>query len=250
MRLAACYTVYNGLELLEDSINAIKNHVDEIIICYQRFSNYKQESSEILDYLKEWEGKYTLIEFIPKFSKDAKYNEKVKHQKLIDEARRLNCSHFFLSATDHFYESDHIDKAIEFIKNNPNIMTTYTKMITYFKTTTLRLEPLEAYYMPFICSTKVDMGVKSPVVVDPSCAFTPYKPYYVFPENEVIMHHYSWIRKDIRNKLENAAAKTNWKNRVELFIDKYNNFKLGDTFPYYPKHNIVECEEVFKLRTF
>jgi hypothetical protein len=246
MKLAACYTVFNGVELLEHAINSIKDHVDEIIIGYQTVSNYGNECKDILDFMDRFPD-YNYFNYEPDLKVDAKTNEKRKHQGLIERARGLKCSHFFLSATDHFYKEDEILYAINVVLTT-GVKTTYSKMITYFKEPTLRLEPLETYYMPFICSTSVNIGSLSPVLVDPACSFKPFSPYYVFKEYEVLMHHFSWIRKDIRNKLENAAAKVNWLDKIEDFIERYNNFKLGDKFPYYPKHRIVETEDIFNLR--
>ena len=245
MRLAACYTVFNGIELLEHAINSVKNHVDEIIICYQVISNYGNECKDALDFVERFPD-YTYLNYEPDLKVDAKTNEKRKHQILIEAARSKKCSHFFLSATDHFYKEDEILYAKNLVETT-GVKTTYSKMITYFKEPTLRLEPLETYYMPFICSTSVNIGSLAPVLVDPACAFKPFAPYYVFREDEVLMHHFSWIRKDIDSKLDNAAAKVNWPDKIEEFKDKYNNFKLGDKFPYYPNHEIVECEDIFKL---
>ena len=248
MKLAACYTVYNGIELLSDAIESIESEVDEIIISYQLVSNYGNLSDEFL-YWKEQNPQYTYIEFNPNLNVDAKSNEKRKHQGLIEKARELRCTHFFLSATDHLYVKEEIQHAKNVV-NKGGFKTTYTRMRTYFKSNNLCLEPLESYYMPFICCASVNMGIIAPVVVDPSCAFKPFAPYYIFPENEVLMHHFSWLRHDINSKLDNAAAKVNWLNKIEEFKEKYNNFKLGDKFPYYNKHNIVECEPIFNLRTF
>ena len=245
MRLAACYTVFNGLELLEYAIDSVKNHVDEIIIAFQTVSNYGNECKDILDFKKRFPN-YDYIEYKPNLKVDAKTNEKLKHQGLIERSRGLNCSHFFLSATDHLYKEDEILYAKNLIETT-GVKTTYSKMITYFKTPTLRLEPLEAYYMPFICSTSVNIGPHAPVLVDPACSFRPFAPFYVFNEDEVLMHHFSWIRDDISSKLDNAAAKVNWLDKIEEFKEKYNNFKLGDKFPYYPTHEIVKSEDVFNL---
>ena len=246
MRLAACYTVFNGVELLEHAINSVKDHVDEIIISFQTVSNYGNECKDILKFMARFPS-YTYFNYEPDLKVDSKTNEKRKHQKLIEFARSKNCTHFFLSATDHFYKEDEILYAINVVLTT-GVKTTYSKMITYFKEPTLRLEPLEDYYMPFICSTSVNIGSMSPVLVDPACSFRPFAPFHVFKEEEVLMHHFSWIRKDIRNKLENAAAKVNWLDKIEEFIERYNNFKLGDRFPYYPKHKIVETEDIFNLR--
>ena len=246
MKLAACYTVFNGVELLEHAINSVKDHVDEIIIGFQTVSNYGNECKDILDFMDRFPD-YNYFNYEPDLMVDSKTNEKRKHQQLIEYARICNCTHFFLSATDHFYKEDEILYAINVVLTT-GVKTTYSKMITYFKEPTLMLEPLEEYYMPFICSTSVNIGNISPVLVDPACSFRPFAPFYVFKEDEVLMHHFSWIRKDIRNKLENAAAKVNWLDKIEEFIDKYNNFKLSDKFPYYPKHEIVETKDIFNLR--
>lgn len=246
MRLAACYTVFNGVELLEHAINSVKDHVDEIIIAFQTVSNYGNECKDVLDFIDRFPN-YNYFNYEPDLTVDAKTNEKRKHQQLIEFARSKNCTHFFLSATDHFYKEDEILYAKNLVETM-GVKTTYSKMITYFKETTLRLEPLETYYMPFICSTSVNIGSLAPVLVDPACAFKPFSPYYVFREDEVLMHHFSWVRKDIDSKLDNAAAKVNWLDKISEFKERYNNFKLGDKFPYYPNHEIVETEDVFNLR--
>jgi hypothetical protein len=248
MKLAACYTVFNGIELLSDAIESVKSEVDEIIISYQLVSNYGNIYDEFL-YWKDKHPQYTYIEFNPDLSVDAKTNEKRKHQGLIEKARELGCTHFFLSATDHLYVTKELQYAKKKVESD-NLVTTYTKMKTYFKSNDMCLAPYESYYMPFICSVRVNMGTKAPVLVDPACMFRPFNPSYVFDAEEVLMHHFSWLRHDISSKLENAAAKVNWLDRVEEFKEKYNNFKLGDKFPYYPNHEIVKCKPIFKIRTF
>ena len=39
MKLAALYTIFDGLELLKDSIKQIENDVDVVIIGWQKVSN-------------------------------------------------------------------------------------------------------------------------------------------------------------------------------------------------------------------
>jgi hypothetical protein len=248
MKLAVCYTVFNGIELLEDAIESVKSEVDEIIISYQLVSNYGNISDEFL-YWKDKNPQYNYIEFNPDLSVDSKTNEKNKHQGLINKARELGCTHFFLSATDHLYVTKEIQYAKKQVECN-GYLTTYTKMVTYFKENNLCLMPYESYYMPFICSVRVNMGNKAPVIVDPSCMFKPFNPSRVFDANEVLMHHFSWLRYDIDSKLDNAAARVNFLDKIDLFKEKYHNFKLGDDFPYYPNHKIIECKPLFKLRTF
>lgn len=245
MKLAACYTVFNGVELLEHAINSVKDHVDEIIIAFQTVSNYGNKCEDILEFMDRFPD-YNYFVYDPDLKVDSKTNEQRKHQQLIEYARICNCTHFFLSATDHFYKEDEILYAKNLVETT-GVKTTYSKMVTYFKEPTLKLDPLESYYMPFICSTSVNIGNISPVLVDPACHLKPFSPFYIFKEDELLMHHFSWIRKDISNKLENSAAKINWIERIPEFKEKYNNFKLGDTFPYYPQHQIVRSEDIFNL---
>ena len=137
MKLAACYTVFNGIELLSDAIESIESEVDEIIISYQLVSNYGNLSDEFL-YWKEQNPQYTYIEFNPNLNVDAKSNEKRKHQGLIEKARELRCTHFFLSATDHLYVKEEIQHAKNVV-NKGGFKTTYTRMRTYFKSNNLCL---------------------------------------------------------------------------------------------------------------
>ncbi len=252
-RLAACYTVYNGIELLEDSINSIKNNVDEIIIAYQTTSNYGEINNDFLEW-KEKNKEYHYVFFNPSFlgrKDNAKFNEANKHQLLIQKARKLKCTHWFLSATDHLYKHDEVEYVKKEIKKN-NYKTTFTKLKTYFKENYYCLQPLEHYYMPFICST--DVNIKycgwSPVKVDAAIKFDKKYTYKCFSEEEILMHHYSYLRYDIENKLKNAAAKRNWENKIPYIIDQFNNFKEGDKFFIYNKYDIVKCKPEFSLENY
>lgn len=257
MKLAACYTVFNGLELLEESINQIKDHVDEIIICYQNKSNTGNFNPDVntfvFDLAKKFRNKMHVIVFHPDLSKNTKENERNKHQQMLLQARALDCTHFFLSATDHFY----ITEEFIFGKNtcqiqNPDV--SFTKMYTYYKDPTWQLTPTESYYMPFIMrlnsSTKIARNSLYPVPTDPSVQVSPAKHTYVFHENDLILHHYSMIRNDIEDKFRNAAASIRWKQeQVKQFIDEYKNYNIEENpgLTYFQGRKIKVVENYFKL---
>lgn len=245
--LVACYTVFNGLELLKDSINNIKDVVDEVIIAWSDVSHNGHKCNEVANFVRSLDVKS--YKFTPNLRKHAKEIEKDKHLFLARKASELGASYVLLMATDHFYLKDDVEKAKAFLKANPKINATATPMYTYFKEPTFRLEPIEKYFMPFICRVPTRIVRKFPVKVDPACAFYPNKPFHLF--KDIYLHHFSWLRLDIESKLKNAASRCNWKQKEEQFIELYNNFTIDvGEFPYYPNHKIVECENQFNFSNF
>lgn len=245
--LIACYTVFNGLELLEDSINNIKDVVDDVIIAWSDCSHNGNKCDKIADFIRKLDVKS--YKFTPNLRKSAKEIEKDKHLFLVSKAKELGAEYVILMATDHFYKKDDVIRAKEFLNNNPKINATATPMYTYFKEPTMRLEPCEKYFMPFICRTPSKIVRKFPVRVDPACNFYPNKPFHLF--KDIYLHHYSWLRLDVRDKLENAAARCNWKHKIESFIEQYEQFdESKNDFSYYPNHKIVECDSEFNFENF
>lgn len=250
MKLAACYTVFNACELLEKSIKQIYDNVDHVIIAYQDDSNVGGLISySDLSYIKRLSrlDKVKIIKFYPDLSLNPKVNELNKHQLLLDKAKELNCSHFFLSATDHFYKTNEFIKAKEIAKDYD---VTSTKMYTYYKDPSWQLEPIEDYQMPFICKiyphTKFDK-TKYHIVVDPSVRINTRDKFYEFNESEIMMHHYSMVRDDINSKFDNAAAAQNWKHKIPEHIEEFKNAKLGDKISYFGGRKLIEVDNFFKI---
>lgn len=254
MKLAYCITVFNGWELLESAINSIKPFVDNVIICYQKTSN--TGNFEPLNYERAkyyiGEKKVDVINFEPNLRLHTKQIEITKHQCMIDRAKMLGCSHFIMAATDHFYLEEELERAKQMvIKNNYDV--TVTKMYTYYKNPEWQLTPIEDYYMPFICKlyprTRVT-NANYPVLVDPSVKVNTHDRFYEFKQDEIMMHHYSMIREDIRNKFDNAAASVNWgEDRVKLFIDEYENYNLEENkgVTYFQGRKIKVVDNYFNL---
>ena len=108
MKLAAIYSVWNGLELFEGSINQIYPYVDTIIIGWQRRSHYGEESTEVEEFVIKMKQKYkkiVLFEFKPRGG-NTKAEERRKLNQLLRVAQQDICTHFFFSATDHYYKPE------------------------------------------------------------------------------------------------------------------------------------------------
>ncbi|MCK4521955.1 MAG: hypothetical protein KAU20_05240 [Nanoarchaeota archaeon] len=252
MKLAALYTVWNGLELLEGSIEQIQDHVDEIIICWQEVSNKGERSEQIIQFLERFNGtNIKLIEFTHNPKINTKQNEILKHNLMIQAARSLECSHFFLSATDHFYDPEEFCNA-KMITAHQGYDVTFTKMFTYYKKPTWQLQPIEDYHMPFICrihpSTHIARIPGYPVKIDPSIQITPHDHHLVFAQEQIMMHHFSMIREDIENKFRNAAASIRWKPiQIQQYISEYKAADIGDEIAYFGGRKLILVDNRFKI---
>lgn len=255
MKLALCYTVFNGLELLEQSIKAMIKEVDLIILCYQETSNKGNKCKQVkpfCEYLADkYKDKIHLDRYDPSEIATTKENERQKHTQLMNEAKRLHASHYILAATDHFYTVDHIRyakrKAIEL-----DFDVSVTRMFTYYKEPIWQLEPPEEYFMPFISklhrSTLFTRRVSYPVVVDPSVKVNTSSVIHEFSIDDCVLHHFSMIRKDIKDKFKNAASSVNWTpEQVNRFVLEYNCAKIGDPISYFKGRKIIQVKNIFDL---
>lgn len=251
MKLTFCYSTFNGLELLEKSVENILPVVDHVVICHQVISNkgngQPKGNNEILLRLDKID-KVKIILFHPYEKLTTKRNEIQKHNLMIKCARELGSTHFIMGACDHFYSRDEVKFAKNFVLEN-DIDVSLTAMHTYYKTPQMRLEPIEDYFMPFICKLGENTGVenrKYPYKVDPSVAVFPYKKMHMFRPDEVLLHHYSMLRHDVLDKFTNAAASIRWNpDQVLKFIDEYENAKLGDKISYFQGRKLVSAPALF-----
>ena len=215
MKLAAMYSVFNALELLPGSIKQIYDDVDGIVIAWQNVSNRGNKSPEVEDFMNMLKsslpdgGKIHLLYFMPDLKIGTKENERRKYQMRLDYAKKLGYTHYFTSATDHYYEPERFRWAKQRCMEE-DWCVSLTMMYTYYKYPTWRLTPIEQYCMPFICKLKPETMItasnKYPERVDPSVRITPVDSFYKFTREEIMMHHYSMVRDDIRDKFTNAAA--------------------------------------------
>lgn len=256
MKLAALYTVFNGLDLLELSIKQIYNEVDYIVICYQHISNTGGRNPLLMPELRGISGvpKVILVEFTPEMGVNTKENERKKHNLMIYTAKRLKCSHFFLAACDHFYEERQVIRAKKLCFLN-DFDVTFTSMYTYFKYPEWQLTPKEEYFMPFICklydNTAVERIPGYPLYTDPSVQVNTFTKWYLFEPEEISLHHYTMIRNDIEEKFRNAAASIRWNpEQVKRFISEFKNYdiELNPGIEYFNGRKIKLVDNYFGIK--
>lgn len=234
LRVAACYTIFNGLELLEKSVEQIYDKVDFIIYCWQEVSNRGNVSTEIVDYINKInDPKIHLLKFEPNErlvqSKKTKILEINKHNLMVQYAKSLGANYFFMSATDHFYRPEDFDYVLnDMVANNYDV--SITKMYTYYKHPTWQLDPPENYGMPFLCKLRPETKISNtryPILIDPSVGVSPCKNVKIYSKDEIMMHHMSMVRVDILSKFTNAAAGINWSDKINKFVDEFENYDIN-----------------------
>lgn len=249
MKLGYAITIFDGLELLD---NAVENHlpvVDVMVLCFQRVSNTGQKNFVLQEYLENKYGGHPRIHIVeysclPKLS--TKENERRKHQLMIDTCKQLGCTHMIMAAVDHFYQTQDI---VDYMDFGRDYDLTFTKMFTYYKYPTWQLTPIENYFMPFIFklypNTKIMNGTNFPLLVDPSVRINTHKDWFLL---DIMMHHYSMVRIDLREKLENSASKFS-KQRIEQYLHEWEHYDI-DSNPgvsYFQGRKIEIVRNYFNL---
>lgn len=234
MKLGVNYNVFDGEELLEGSIKSIRESVDYISVVYQTVSNLGNKCSDDLVITLEKLKNYGLINEIflyePKWP-NPHQNEVTKRQIGLELSRKNNCTHHMSMDTDEYYEKDKFE-CIKKIIYDGDFDSSYCKMLSYYKTWDYILDPPEEYYVPFIYKIDDDknfvLGQPSPVLVDPTRGVSSIKKPLVLNRDQIQMHHGSYIRDNIRKKLENSSAYTNFKDDIERLVNHYENWKYPD----------------------
>lgn len=246
MKLGVTYNVFDGIELLEHSLLNVRQYVDVIIIIWQRVSNFGNPMP--INFGPIVEQDYTRKKLIdgcllyePNTSLTPHQNEMKKRQMGLNECIKFGCTHFMLMDVDEFWDPKQFQKAKQVIENG-NFESSACQMITYFKEPIYRLEPKEEYFTSFIWkinkNSKISTGGNTlPVLVDPTRTLVNPGKFKQFPRNELEMHHMSWVRKDIRLKLQNSSAKENLPD-LEILARQVEQWKHGQTVPFYNRKTV------------
>lgn len=244
MRLAAIYNVFDGEELLEGSIKQILPLIDVLIIVYQEVSNhgicYMPDLTNVLKYNPE------VVKFTPNFDLNPTQNEKAKRQLGVNVALQAGYTHFVHLDCDEYYDTVQFKNAKDVIERM-GIEASALSMYTYFQKPTLRLKELDNYYVPFIhkLGNKTKMGYpKYPYYVDPTRSVNTDNVYYFNPE-VCVMHHFSWVRKNIDRKIKNSSARKNIE-KSNLLKDYNSNLTTGSYLKDY-KQTLIEVPDLFNL---
>lgn len=239
IKLAAIYNTFDADYFLPHSIAQIRPHIEEVIVVYQNVSNFgeRYEPSIPSDVVKH--------RYDPNLRMSPTWNETRKRNIGLAIAQDLGCTHFISMDCDEFYDTDEFgeykDRAIEFDSSA-------CKMYTYYKYPSIRLSPIEDYYVPFVSRLHRStlLGCRSyPVRVDPTRGPTTCKSMLVI--DKPIMHHMSWVREDIGQKLRNSSASVRWKSRINQYVTEFEHFDTTRELAMFENYHPVKCMDKFGL---
>jgi len=230
MKLGVSYNVFDGEELLENSIKSIRENVDYISVVYQEISNFGNPCNPnlvpLLNRLKEGGLVDELYKYNPQPRRGGHFNEINKRNVGLFLSEGAKCTHHMAMDSDEFYTDDNF----KYLKNeivSGNYDSSCCQMTTYYKEPQYRLDPKEDYYVSLIYKIQRGkqyvMGLPFPTLVDPTRRMEAGK-CKIFTRDEIEMHHMSYVRKNIRIKLTNSSAFPNFKN-IDKLVDYFEKWE-------------------------
>lgn len=246
-RLGIGIVAFEGTEHLKNITYELRSLCDVISVCLQKTSYsgepINQEDIDEVEYLKS----IGLVDTIIWFEPDKFYKDDLKNGPRLIETDKRNfildylefaehCSHSLVIDSDEFYDKTDFETAMQFINNSDDIHVTYCEYINYYRDYKHLLVWPYHCYVPFISESSYRFKFKSIDFTKPSDPTRRYempnenKIYHILSFQMVKMHHLSWIRKNIRRKIENWSSKqlfANAQNLPEMILDRYENYKDG-----------------------
>lgn len=252
--LAAIYNIFDGEELLHSSIQSIRNNVDVVIVVQQQISNFGNSNEidlkKILCSMKEIDF---IIDYEPDLFMSPEKNEFNKRIIGLQKAIEIGCTHYIHMDCDEEYREKEFKEAFDKIVQDDNDSSA-VDIINYFKFKNLRIEEPAGMYVPFIHKIQkgkmaLSLNSQYPVLVDRTRKGNPVNNFRLFKKEDIAMHHYSWVRNDIRKKVENSTARSAFYSIKEEITKSYNDFtineklvKIGTLYPL--------PESILSLRKF
>ena len=250
-KIGVVYNVFDGEELLEDSIKSIKKNVDFIVVIFQTISNFGNEydQSEIeckrllelglVDEIRHYIPTIQYMENGSVFWESGCSNELAKRNFGLEICRDANCTHLLMMDTDEFYVNEQFEYALKEIFEG-DFDSSFCQMVTYYKKPNLILNPKEKYYVPFIIkikpNTEYKLFVSYPYKIDQTRQ-TQVGNCITFMRQELEMHHFSYVRKDIEKKFVNSSSVFP-KEQVNDVIKHFKNYRKGG-------RALLLCERIF-----
>ena len=259
MRLGVSYNLFDGEELLENSIRCIREKADYISVVYQTVSNYGHAcSDDLIDTLNRLKSIGLVDElqlYTPKmFSRDknnASYNELEKRNVGLNMSRRNNCTHHMSMDCDEFYVPEQFEymKATIVEGDYDSAVCHYTN---YYNDSIYKIDaPYDAAYVSTIYKINDDTAYKfrsknSPVKIDPTRK-TNNNNYIVFDPLKVEMHHMNMVRKNLRKKYMSSTYNKHGFKALEAAISCYDRWEYPEPgmSPHGELFSLVKTDQIF-----
>ena len=220
IKIAACYCVYDDYEFLEQSINSIINHVDEIYF-FIPFGEESEDNEKVLDivgkvkckvFRKEWSNDYRNIAL-----------------DIVEDAGFQYC---LMIDPNNIWDKKSLDNLIKFQKLNKSIEVFTTRFYNYYKKSCYRINPIQS--LKAISLIKTNIRFNGDKVKDKHGT-------YNISLWDVCWHDVSFLRSD--EKIRAVINDEEWYEKYWLnWTTEMINFHpvFGEEF-----HSVVEVKGIF-----
>lgn len=236
MKLVAIYSCWDDWDLLDHSVRNISPLVDGVIIVASNYSNYGEYSA-----IPYWTH---LKPFIyvrePQFKNDPRKSETDKRNHGLYIAKTLGYTHFLSLDADELYEPEPFLKEKEKFLN-PELRGLVCQCQTYFKSPKLTIG-LDTTLVPFI--HKLSPGIQHEfnklypfAWIDGKIRIDPTRSLNInsgVERTDLIMHHYSFVRRDHAKKIRNSTARNNLERST--IVTDLLHAKEGYFVEFYQRH--------------
>lgn len=242
-KIGVSYSLFDGGELIKNSIDQIRECVDYINVGYQVQSYRFNPSPTGLEGLVSELLESGLVDEAYKFEPSRKErpgeNELRKRNIGLNMAINAGCNYFLTADVDEFYRKDEFRNAIKFIVEN-DIERSAVPIVSYIKKPTYRIDGFRESCVPFISkinnSSMLGSDNKYGVPADPTRKMNGSVDVYHF--RDIAMHHFGLVRKDIDMKFNNSSA------NCDVLRHQYENWEFGKKFRYQPDGYDISVSEV------
>lgn len=257
MRLAAIINVWaDAIELLKPCVQNLADcGVDGIIIVWSERSNYGQISPYYLPPIIFWTNENPPIVHVfqrePQF-RDPRNSETDKRNFGLEQAKRLGYTHFLSMDQDEFYNPKLFKIQKERFKNEPYLQGIVCPCNVYFKFPTLTAGR-DVTLVPFIhqVSNRVKHEfnrrypyafINGQIRIDPTRQLSLINGIQY--TEDIVMEHYSYVRRDIEMKIKNSTARNNIERST--LREDYDNAAPGYFCKFYQKA-LTACPNYFNI---
>jgi len=250
--------VFDDICHLRNICVEIRDLCDEIVLCLQAESYHGEPINpkvvDVCNRLKK-EGVVDDIVFFEAVDKHEdggpdgpRLIETDKRNFLIQYLADKGCSHAQIIDSDEFYDHDDYARAKQHVDENEAIKVSYCEYVNYYRDYThVMVWPFRCY-VPFIAEVGYRFNFRQGSFDKPSDPTRRYHipeeggQFCIFDFRTIKMHHLSWIRTNIEDKINAWSSKLHFLDYEELkrrCIDRYENYKNGQNaiimfnVPYY-----------------
>lgn len=199
MKLAACFNVFDGEELLAASMAQARRYADIVLVAYQTVSHFGSphpDPGRLRDLAGSADVAFQFFPDVDAVSANYHVQATRKRNLLRERAEAAGCTHYLSVDCDEFYDPARVLAAREVVARHAYDATACCIQDYYFRPT-WRAEGLADYCVPFVC--RVDRPVRLVPSETYFCLADPSRRVYgdrchVFAPGQVVMHHMTSVR--------------------------------------------------------